>query len=514
MPLLKGKQNAGRNIAEMERAGHPHDQSVAAGLRTAGVPPKKHGEKAPGWEMLRGVEAFSVGKKRGREYTKQDLEDIVENFGKFGKGQRPGFDVPAVYGHEETPEKQIRFMEDTGIPAKGWVEDARTDGKKLYLDLRASPELAKAVRDGHYGTVSIEIYDKPPEGLPGAKGKMMRRLAVLGGEIPQDKNLRRMPMPEKYAERVTRLRDWIEHNGYVTCFSEVAMPSHEEMVAKLAEHGFDPEHLKTHEGCMSEMLRMAETMKKGDGGIGDLDWDHEPEAPQTPEHRQQYAETAAKMSAYAEKLKKMSEHIGGPTSGDPMPGVDAIHPGPKGKEESGPGGPKESTAYHHKMSEELAAFKTEIVAMLKPVMERANESEQVEVLTFAEQMVKSGQLTPAQCDRKSPFNVIDELLGLDNGQVVSKFSENGRTVGLTARRKRMEAIKRGPKVWKNSEIAHNGPGGSQGNESAPDRGEAQIHKFCEDRFLGDDIKQELLDGWKNLKETRGARADVSELLNV
>ena len=49
-------------------------------------------------------------------------------------------------------------------------------------------QLKRAIEEGKYRAVSIEIYDKPPQGIPG-KGKMIRRLAVLGGEIPQDKNL-------------------------------------------------------------------------------------------------------------------------------------------------------------------------------------------------------------------------------------------------------------------------------------------------------------------------------------
>lgn len=35
MPLKKGKENIGYNIKEMEAAGHPHDQAVAASLNTA-----------------------------------------------------------------------------------------------------------------------------------------------------------------------------------------------------------------------------------------------------------------------------------------------------------------------------------------------------------------------------------------------------------------------------------------------------------------------------------------------
>lgn len=516
MPLLPGKAEIGHNIKEMQKAGHPRDQSIAAALRTAGVP-KKNAEK---WQVIKNVEAFSIGEKRGKKYTPEDLKDIAENFQKFNKGQRPGFDVPAVLGHEETPEKQLKFLENTGIPAAGWIRDAKTDGKKLFVDLEASPELHRAIKDGSYGPVSIEIYDKPPEGLPGARGKMMRRLAMLGGEIPQDKNLARM---SAYSERLrslrtTRLTDCVAHEGYVTCFSEVHMPTHEEMVAKLAEHGFDPEALKTHEGCMAEMMRMAEAMKPGQGGLGDMDWDADPQEPKDDEERKQYGEMAHKMTAWAEKLKKYAENtMGGSTTGDPLVKTE-VRPGPSGSEKSGLGGPKETAPKSVSMSEQVERLVDERVALLRaefrPIIERANEQDQLDVLNFCEQQVREGKLTPAQVDRKSPFSVLNELLELDNAKVVTKFSENGRDVPLTRRRQRMEQIKRGPKVWKNSEVSAGSAGGAQAGDKAPDQGEARIDKFCEDHLLGDDIKKSLMEGWESLKKARGSRADVGELLDV
>ena len=45
MPLLPGKKNIGRNIAEMETNGHPKDQSVAAALNKAKVKKKKKAKK-------------------------------------------------------------------------------------------------------------------------------------------------------------------------------------------------------------------------------------------------------------------------------------------------------------------------------------------------------------------------------------------------------------------------------------------------------------------------------------
>lgn len=47
MPLLPGKSEIGHNVSEMEAAGHPADQSVAAALKKADVPPKvaRHSER-------------------------------------------------------------------------------------------------------------------------------------------------------------------------------------------------------------------------------------------------------------------------------------------------------------------------------------------------------------------------------------------------------------------------------------------------------------------------------------
>ena len=43
MPLLKGKKNIGHNISEMEKSGHPKNQSIAAALNEA----RESGAKIP-----------------------------------------------------------------------------------------------------------------------------------------------------------------------------------------------------------------------------------------------------------------------------------------------------------------------------------------------------------------------------------------------------------------------------------------------------------------------------------
>ena len=477
--------------------------------------------KAPEWEKIKNVEAFSVGTKRNKSYTADDLKEMVDNFNKFGKGQRPGFDVPTVYGHDETPEEQAKFLQNTGIRADGWVEGAKTDGKKLYLDLRVAPRLAEAIRTGHYSAVSIEIYDKPPQGIPG-KGKMIRRLAVLGGEIPQDKNLRRLPLPEKYSETrsrrrliTTHLRDCIQHRDYYTCFSEVAMPTRDEMVQKLAEKGVNPDAMKAApDECLAEMCRMAEDMGKGkeDLGMGGMDFDSDPKMPASPAEKKMYGELHRKMSAYAEKLKKFAEE-------EPIPGVSQVHPGPSGSEKAGLGGPSEDVKKMSelvvRMSEKLeqqGSLITALRAEIRPIKEDLNQKHQVDIALFCERMKGAGKLTQAQLDRKNPLNTVDELLRLNREQKVHKFSEGGKQTMLSDLELRMKAIEAGPVVWKNSELAASNNGGAL-NSDGTDPAHARIERFCEEKGIKESVRKEMIEGWEAMKKAV-PNADVVDYLTV
>lgn len=149
-----------------------------------------------GNHSLRGVEIFEIGNHRGKDYTPEDRDDMVRNFRQFCTGQKPGFAVPAVLGHEEGQD----LLDRSDLPAAGWMTDLYSDGDKILADFDDVPdEVAKLIRAKRYRTCSAEIYDEPPEGIPG-KGKMLRRVAFLGGDIPQLKNLRDIPMPKKHGE--------------------------------------------------------------------------------------------------------------------------------------------------------------------------------------------------------------------------------------------------------------------------------------------------------------------------
>lgn len=94
-------------------------------------------------------------------------------------------DVPAVLGHDE------------GQPAYGVAVKAWREGDKLKADIVNIPgDVASAIKAGGYFQTSAEVYDDTGEaGLPAGGGCMLRRIALLGSDIPQVKTLADLPKP-------------------------------------------------------------------------------------------------------------------------------------------------------------------------------------------------------------------------------------------------------------------------------------------------------------------------------
>lgn len=65
MPLLPGKKNIGHNISEMENAGHPKKQAIAASLNEA----RKSGAKIP--KKPKKKEMHHVSASRIANYAKR-----------------------------------------------------------------------------------------------------------------------------------------------------------------------------------------------------------------------------------------------------------------------------------------------------------------------------------------------------------------------------------------------------------------------------------------------------------
>jgi hypothetical protein len=148
------------------------------------------------------VEVLDVGTHRGDDYTLADLRDIERNF-RVAVGL---VDPPVVIGHEERQPLVDGLAENTGEPAVGWITALRVERRKgadgkvrpvLLADLHhVHPEIAALINARAYRKVSPEIYgeDGYPEDAPPAwHGKALRRLALLGGQLPHIKTLRDLP---------------------------------------------------------------------------------------------------------------------------------------------------------------------------------------------------------------------------------------------------------------------------------------------------------------------------------
>jgi hypothetical protein len=182
---------------------------------------------AAGDIIIPDVEIFQAGDWQGEHYSEADLDQIVHNYYQF----RDLYEPPVKIGHEEDQP----LLDNSGIPAVGWIKGLRRRGDKLFADLsQVFPQIADLVEAGAYRSVSAELYppDKPPEGVP-MKGWGLKAVSLLGGRLPYIKSLADLPPPiRRHAERLTRhaprmgrlhptRRVWQNTSRTWACFSEV-----------------------------------------------------------------------------------------------------------------------------------------------------------------------------------------------------------------------------------------------------------------------------------------------------
>lgn len=283
-----------------------------------------------------------AGEHRSKPYTTRDLDDMVSNFQRYSTGEDARLEVPAVIGHGEDQEKLKQLKEQdpdeededelskSDIPAAGWCKRIYREGNILKGDFSdVNPDVAKLIKGKRYKKISAEIYDEEQHPFKG-KGKMLRRVALLGGDLPQVKGLKSIPMPEAHSERFDNSPPTVlkfsesrrSKGGYWTIFSEVSPMTPEEILQKLATMGVNAEVLQ---GCspeaLAEMLRVLEAAKqkppeemdeedeekKKKGVVGESTMNLLDEMlPPTddPEKKKEMAERCAK---YASRFKSMAE---------------------------------------------------------------------------------------------------------------------------------------------------------------------------------------------------------------
>lgn len=107
--------------------------------------------------------------------------------------QPPLFAVAIVPGHEEDQELLQNELKRTDRPAAGWVKRVYVDGDRLKADFAEVDPISEDLLNRHaYRKISAEFYtnfrDQGQE-----YGLVLRRVAMLGGEVPQVKSLADIP---------------------------------------------------------------------------------------------------------------------------------------------------------------------------------------------------------------------------------------------------------------------------------------------------------------------------------
>lgn len=472
--------------------------------------PKHPARFSEGGNVLKGVEIFAAGTHRDKEYSPSDLDAMADNFQRFSVGPQAKLRVPGVLGHEESQE----LLERSDLPAAAWASKVYRDGPILKADFEDVPEsVADLIRSKRYRKVSAEVYDEPPAGIEG-RGKMLRRVAFLGGEIPQIKTLADIPMPSKNAERGGAYRPVVltfsearPRSGGKTffVFSEVKPMDRNDMLAKLADLGYDADELKdAPDNCLAEILRVAtdnpdeEDEADGDGGSPPPDAsnaDDDQDASTADMDEAEVAKLPADKQAeyykakYAEACKKMAE-------GD--------------KPDDTPAKPEGAEKMSEKRIASLVAREVQkaLKANVKGSIDQLNKfREQViaadkkkAVTAFCEEMRSSGKLAPAEFDQEVEFQ-----LTLD-AQTVHKFTEKGKAVSKTQLERAQDRIRSRPSLFA-ERVKGAGKGGRDDDRKTEEEREAEAHfeRFSEEFAKAGQSKDDFLKVFKAAPESERRR---------
>lgn len=137
MPLLKGKENIGHNIKEMENAGHPHKQAVAAALNEAGESKKGKDAQLKRREPLK-TESTTITEHPSGGKMSRTLIKSYEGQSSLAKAKA----MASPMSNDEPAKERMPLREETTISREhpSGAKASRTISKSY----EPSPSLAKA----------------------------------------------------------------------------------------------------------------------------------------------------------------------------------------------------------------------------------------------------------------------------------------------------------------------------------------------------------------------------------
>ena len=447
------------------------------------------------------VEIFRTGRHRpdSPAYTVADLDDIVANFERL-RGQ---LDPPVVIGHEEEQPLTQGLAEsdpfsNTGSPAVGWISRLWRQGRSLYADLEGvHPAIGDLVNRRAYRKVSAEVYDRdqPPEGLP-VKGCVLRRLALLGGELPQIKTLADLPLAEPASHSATsapcqcHLRRHGEQRlpgGVYAVFFEVSIMDRTGIEDQFREVGWTDDQITALASLSDEDLQklLTATLAQAAGVTG------EPEGPAgEPALMMEWPEGLDRDTAIAElvamgeaaealaalpdeDLWALYQERKGTTMADrvvtPPPRREADEEATAGGSRTGRHPSQVTYKFSEKdrrhvqleirrmVAQETAGFRREAKAVRIGERKRLAEEKRSRLQTFAERMLKEDRVTPAELEDTPRLPGLVRRLSFLPDAPVHRYSEGGKTVMLSALDLELRAIESRP-ARKYSEKVREGHG--------------------------------------------------------
>lgn len=126
---------------------------------------------------LNDIEVFEAGTYRGKVYDDAKLDEIVKNTNDFIDEIKP----VAIIGHDEDQD----LLKRSGLFSAGWMQPVKKVGQKIVASFKDVPQvLAELINKKAFKRISAEIYNDY-----NGKGLALRRVAILGGDIPEVKTL-------------------------------------------------------------------------------------------------------------------------------------------------------------------------------------------------------------------------------------------------------------------------------------------------------------------------------------
>ncbi len=312
---------------------------------------------------------FKKGTNREITFSVDDLHTIVSNFDLLSKGDKDGkvLNPPLVIGHEQ-PGQDGNFQDSTGFGASGWIKSLKVVGDKLVAGVKEIPEkLAQIINSKGFKKVSAELFTNF-DGL----GPTLRRVAVLGGEIPEVKTLEDIPMAH-FAQT--------EDGDVYTFTTEIGgvIVSEKNPIKKVMEF--------QDEATQEEIKRVVDQVVEEK-----VEEEVKEKIPSAPD----FEALNARFATLEERVTKL-----------------------EGKTPQEPTTPTPTETPTENMSESKKII-SDLQSKVKDLTASDEKSHKTEIETFTEKLIDEGKIIPAQ--RKA---VVDQLEAADRTPVAT-FAEKGK----------------------------------------------------------------------------------------